>query len=394
MKNKTILICDDSPNIGEKYKRRLDKLRVVKQSFKEVKLLDNIKFRDEFAKLVKRQKSERNRRTEWSDESEFDKAAIVVLDYDLLNWSESNYYVTGELIAYLVRCFSDCALILGLNRYGTNIFDLTLMGHPDSYADLNIGNEQLDNLGLWEDQRGGFRPWYWPNILGWLKDFEIRNREIADDPNAKLFDSLGLDDSYNLLSKNALSYIGSDPKKLTFRSFVLESGNGLKRLDRRPTDKMIGRIAAARVSKWLERFVLPGQDVLVDAPHLVARFPSLLISDGFSRKTLDATTKLDGSPLGINENSIREFEMKPRNWLSRRAWFWPKVVESGKIDEVSEPWFKKQLKYVFCEDSSTFLPRSSAKEFLADVDSPYVTRFVANFSGVEYRPSSRLVRKR
>ena len=49
----------------------------------------------------------------------------------------------------------------------------------------------------------------------------------------------------------------------------------------------IERVAAARLGKWLERLVLPGQNVLVDAPHLVSRFPSLVAADD-----LDETTRL------------------------------------------------------------------------------------------------------
>ena len=38
-------------------------------------------------------------------------------------------------------------------------------------------------------------------------------------------------------------------------------------------------VVLSPIFKWLERVVLPGQEILVDAPHLISRFPSLLTCD-------------------------------------------------------------------------------------------------------------------
>ena len=45
---------------------------------------------------------------------------------------------TGERVAYIARCFSACGFIIALNQYnnqGQPIFDLTLPGHVNSFAD-------------------------------------------------------------------------------------------------------------------------------------------------------------------------------------------------------------------------------------------------------------------
>ena len=56
---------------------------------------------------------------------------FFIIDYDLLGSQAEKSptgSLTGEIIAYLVRCFSRCKLIIGLNQYGSNPFDLTLRG--------------------------------------------------------------------------------------------------------------------------------------------------------------------------------------------------------------------------------------------------------------------------
>ena len=110
-----------------------------------------------------------------------DNASIFIIDYDLLSSQEEGEEkneefftgsLTGEIVAYLVRCFSKCKLIIGLNQYGNNPFDLTLRGDLDSFADLNLGGDQLDNpnlwMGDWQDSEQEFRPWSWPNLCDLL----------------------------------------------------------------------------------------------------------------------------------------------------------------------------------------------------------------------------------
>jgi hypothetical protein len=155
------------------------------------------------------------------------------------------------------------------------------------------------------------------------------------------------------------------------------------------SDDVVVRVGAARISKWLERLVLPGQDVLVDAPHLVSRYPSL-ISDGIEEiETWNRTARRASyDELGVSSENIERFRLKKEHWLSRPVWFWDELRECEEITEVREPWKITQPDWVFCEDASAF-HKEGYREFVADVESPFARRFVRFFEDVEYRPSMR-----
>ena len=96
-----------------------------------------------------------------------------------------------------------------------------------------------------------------------------------------------------LLPREIVEFIEKPAQKRTFsnhvREFVTESGNGLRLKDKislndDTNDHILARVGAARISKWLERLVLPEQDILVDAPHLVLRYPNLITSDKKRKK--------------------------------------------------------------------------------------------------------------
>ena len=145
----------------------------------------------------------------------------------------------------------------------------------------------------------------------------------------------------------------------------------------------MARVAAARVGKWLERVVLPGQDVLVDAPHLALRFPSLLRGDGKKLDTWNATTSLFPPKSLWSEKAqlrqtIQRHSFRQQDWLSRAAWFWSELRKLEDIEEVRNPWSVERPDFVFCEDVSGFLPQQEAREFVADLASSFVRRFVVN----------------
>jgi hypothetical protein len=170
---------------------------------------------------------------------------------------------------------------------------------------------------------------------------------------------------------------------MTFRDFVEESGNAIRPKDKLgegpEVDDRVCRIAAARVSRWLEDFVLAGQEILVDAPYLVARFPSLLSGKNISRpETWNKTAQLlPSTKVGIKHESLAPFEFSS-NWLSRPAWLWAKIARSREILEVREPLARRGGELVFCEDVSRFMPRNQARQFLADVASAHLRRYVVD----------------
>lgn len=183
--------------------------------------------------------------------------------------------------------------------------------------------------------------------------------------------------------------IGEAPERTTFTAFVASSGNGLRPKDKAMDSESIARIAAARIWKWLERLVLAGQDVLVDAPHLISRYPSLLRGD---RKTVAAWNKTASFARGSGEVNIpknRDVRFSHPDWVSRPAWFWKKLVNLEQIREIADPFAKEKADFVFCEDISRFIEREAAREFVADLPSSFVRRFVIDHASTEGKKVSK-----
>ena len=136
--------------------------------------------------------------------------------------------------------------------------------------------------------------------------------------------------------------------------------------------------------------MLPEQDILVDAPHLVSRYPSLIANDKQGIKAWNRTAQLvDYRDLGLDTELLEPYRFKKDYWISRPVWFWDKLRESEKITEVIEPWKTAKPDWVFCEDASRFYNRNACREFLADTSSPFTRRFAKGFKNVDYRPRVR-----
>ncbi|MFQ5798464.1 MAG: hypothetical protein ACE5H0_07205 [Bacteroidota bacterium] len=393
---KKILIYDDEEPFANTLKENLAKLPVLEGIF-EVETLSEEEFQGTMEVLKKRQIALR-KDDEWGDErSPLDEASIFIVDYDLL-YSTAGDFLTGELVAYLARCFSECRLIVGY-RYGDNAFDLTLRGQPESFADLYVGGRHLSNPGLWgvtEATEVGFRPWCWPILPDYLRDFEKKvegvKTSLAED--VPICQVLGFSpELFVRLPRSIGQFLGAKPAETTFRQFVTKSGNGLEQKDATSADDVsedaLARVGAARISKWLERLVLPEQDILVDAPHLVSRYPSLMTGDAMDIEIWNRTARLvSHENLGLRTDLIEPFRLKKDHWLSRPVWFWDEVRECQDILEVREPWKMERPNWVFCEDASRFY-EEGYREFVADVESPFARRFVKNFESVDYRPKVR-----
>ena len=159
-------------------------------------------------------------------------------------------------------------------------------------------------------------------------------------------------------------------------------------------DHILARVGAARISKWLERLVLPEQDILVDAPHLVLRYPNLITSDK-KRKKIETWNKIaqliEHDKLGLRTDLIEPYRFKKDHWISRPVWFWDKLRESENVRKIIDPWVTVKPNWVFCEDASYFYDRENCREFLASTASPFTQRFVKYFTEdeVDYRPRVR-----
>lgn len=391
-----IVICDDEDVFADRLTEGAREGLATIQEDLEPETLSGDELKACLEDLAKRQRAFRED-VEWPEETiPLDEVSIFIIDYDL---REQMAFFTGEILAYAARCFSSCGIIIGVNQYNRdNPFDLTLEGHLESFADLNIGGPQLRNPNLWGGVESGFRPWYWPMLLSYQRDFEKRVEDVKESlsMNVPIWEVIGFTPKlFDMVPRSIGQFIGPEPSKTTFLEFVKKSGNGLEPKDalrvQMGNEDLLARVGAARISKWLERWVLPGQDIIVDAPHLVSRYPSLLIGDRDEIQSWNKTAQLTNhEQLGLNIELIKQFRLKQDHWVSRPVWFWDRLRESEEIPDVKEPWNIVTPDWVFCEDTSRFHPREDCKEFIAEVESPFSRRFVKEIEGVDYRPRVRL----
>jgi len=392
-----ILVFDDDPDRTESWSETLNKIPSVKRNFQPISMKIN-EFNDAIDELMTRQ-SHIRKGDYYEEDIDLDKTAIFMIDFNLLD-IEKGIKITGENAAYLTRCFSTCKLIIGINKsigatlHGDNTFDLTLKRHPESYCDLNIGSGQLKNQGLWDYEFKDFRPWYWPIIPRMLDQYERRIHEIIENIETPICEVFDISDDISFFPDSVNNYLGGDPSSISFLEFALTSEYGIYKKDENtPIDK-IARMAASKISHWLEYIILQRQDILIDAPHLVSRYPSLLIGEHDKIETWNAVTKIiDYDKLNLDQDKIEDYRFKKDYWISRPVWFWEKLSENENIQEVKNPWEKEDVLYNFCEDSSIFLHQDDCREFTLDIDTPYIRRYIRKelYDDVEYRPRVKLL---
>jgi len=374
-----LTICDDERRRRERLKSDLESVASIRSSFEVSYMLPGA-FRDEMQLLRARRREARGRKSPGGErQSVFDSTDLLLVDFDLMEYA--SYAADGEGVAYLARCYSRCGYVIEINEFGGNTFDLTLEDHPRSFADLNLGGDQLTNPGLWSAQSRGYRPWMWPNLSKVVADFRKCVADVLENPNAKILEFFQLEKSdLSSFSRPAIELLlgtRSLPEKATFASVVKTSELGLLRSDRPMNDETIAAVAAARVAKWLGTAVLARQDVLVDAPHLVDRLPSLMKGD-LTRSELDKCAAFDEASLSdvLRLNSIKQYKFARPHWLSRPTWYWSRIRRDETISEIKSPFDAATLKYRFCEDVSRFLPVDACREVILESGTPYRTRYV------------------
>jgi len=417
-KNKyRVLICDDESSFQSQLKKELSALggNLQVETFADLAGGDEEAARkyilEQVAILEQRRSDARrsNTRDKNNSKSDFDDTDILIIDYDLIQLDKSTY-LTGEAVAYLARCYSSCNVIIGLDQFRSNVFDLTLKDKLESYADLNVGAIHLASSSLWESSpsklksafkssREKLRPWSWPILPRQVENFRRCVEDLSGHLDEPILPFLGFKrELIDALPRSILEFIdvgpGTAPHEITFSHFLTRTSNGFrtpKDAEYPWTGKLAReRIAAARISRWLEGVVLPEQDILVDAPHLVTRYPSLLTGNPSKLSTWNKTASREEPPnLGINHSVINDFRFPRHHWLSRPAWLWKDLQTHTAIDEVKNPWEAKSYDYAFCEDTSRFVSLKDATEFVADLSSPFARRHVERLNTINYNPGIR-----
>jgi hypothetical protein len=330
-------------------------------------------------------------------ELSLDTADLFIVDYDLVK-AKNEDYLTGETIAYLARCYSSCGVVVALNQFCRRpTFDLTLRLQLDSFADINIAAGDLKNAGLWKNAPWkGYRPWSWPVITDLVSLLEKRVQDVRKgDPKMRVVDFFDLPTStVERLPTAGLELLGSQTSKADAATLgdVLRSPilglRGREATDRKRQPDQDARIIAARLSTWLN-YILAPQDVLVDAPHLAQRCPSL-IGASPTAALLGKTNVLESDESVFRNPGLAKTKFKKHFWFDRPVWFWTEVERLRLTQEIKDPWHSVNERFVFCEDISAFKGRSASKSFQSDLVSPYRARFVSRVPNIDYQPAHRL----
>lgn len=370
-----VLVYDDLPNIARSWVNK------IQDAFDKAEITPVEQ--DTFQDLIE---AISRRRTAWRqgndedipiDPTNVDQADIVVVDYDLLRYSETAD-ITGSRLAYLLRCFTRCGLIVVLNEYGTNRFDMSLRSPSQGFADLHLGADQIGNPGLWTSSFEGYRPWHWPVLPSARENFEKCVEDVQANRTQPILEFFGLERFVDWLPKPAHDFlIGSESlEAVQFDTFVREARGGIDSKDELHPDYM-ARVAAARLVSLLNGLILPEQGLLVDAPHLASRFPSLIQDEDqeireWNRLCEPLSEEIDS----LLVEGLADYRFEKQHWLWRPAWYWPDIAKDEKIPEVRDPWTVTDMDWVFCEDVSRFVSEEFSRDFRADVTPPFNKRYV------------------
>jgi hypothetical protein len=263
---------------------------------------------------------------------------------------------------------------------------------------LEIGQNQLSSSALWGNDEADFIPWYWPILPRYAETFEdwVQDVKRSIQAGETIRDMLGFpEESWEWLPRNVLQILGDE----RLEEFLMVNSYGLDPKDQASVKDQDGkivdietyaRIAAARIAKWLAYDVLPQLDILVDAPHLGARLPSLVRGSRDDIGVWNSTAKrhVTEAP-NFDMKALEPYRLKKSHWLPRPVWFWRDVINCNNIKDVKEPWNIVEPEWVFCEDTSTFHPEEQCRPFKAEVVSPFASRYVRDIEGVNYFPKQR-----
>jgi hypothetical protein len=402
MKKSRISIFDDTNSNASKWRDAIRSAIFPEDPFLgEIDV--NVLTRDEFAASLKelesRRVARRDAKTYVENKIPIDKSDILIIDFDLIDFWRINDLVkdfpdvTGEWIAYLARCFSDCGYIIALNQgdpYPS--FDLTLQGNPGSFADLNLPSTLLGSTWLWRGIGAGpeidFAPWYWPIIPQAAAAVKECRNEIKD-PDATVIEKTGLSESdLSTLHYDTMDFIMGaqtkpceNPFALTARQIAEGAMRAIRPKDVLDNDR-IPSICTTRVRSWLHWLVLPAQNPISDFPHAVMRLPALLSAVGdLNTVNRFSTRDINHIPYELirKEIKIKDYELKnkQRKWWSVPVLQWNRLLDSSSVVDLqikSAPPFP----FVFCEDVSLFFEKSKARVFRSKVLSAYQDRFVSD----------------
>lgn len=404
-----ISIWDDDARVAlgwkQEIERLLDDADVCVKAF-EVEEIDH-----ELHILHQRRESFlRSDDNEPDDKSALDTTHVLIVDNDLFHLKDFSDF-SAEMVATRAGVYTDCGSIVVLNLNPDVDFDLTLLGNPDSKADIHINDKFVADPGLWKQcpkDAGTFRPWHWPLLLSEAELHKARVDELhgmlleggSDKP---ILDYLGFpEEAKRRLSRFARAFLHplqNTADKVSFPQFVDRNARAVALKDgemitTRADVRKIARIGARRVYKWLSWLVLGPQDVLIDLPHLIQKLPFLLPPD--DQASLDhwnCCASIRDAPVDLVTDELSVVAFPVPNW-SDRPMFWSHDFEREDIlDRVLGAADSNPQRFVFCEDSSAFHGSDRCHRFVAAHNTASDDRFARwldNEDDISFGPQSRL----
>ena len=149
--------------------------------------------------------------------------------------------------------------------------------------------------------------------------------------------------------------------------------------------EIIARTVAAYIDRWFRRDVLGPQEALVDLPHLLMRLPFLL-GDKATPEEWNRAVVAESAPYNLHrelyDKHLAGTAFKHRMWTGSPCFWWPMLKSNDTLNEyfldmVEANW----ADVVFCEDTSSFIDRSSEDggglgEFSAEFEGNWKRRYV------------------
>jgi hypothetical protein len=395
-----VLILDDESDRAKRWKLAIEKIVDV-----DVFVFST----QEVSEVISKLHSARflSRKNGFTPVSLVDGYDLIIIDYDLLGLDPEAVHAwsTGAEVAYAMRLMCAVGPIVVVNQFGTNSFDLTMRRTISSYADYDIGSVQIVSPGLWQSENfDGFRPWHWPNLSAEVDRFKKMQEFVKGKLDKPVMSVLGFEplnvEAPNFISHDIAGLLGvRNIQDFTFRELVSDAFsigvfNILEKdssLVKTMPDEQLSRVSAAIIWRWLEKVVMPNQQVIVDLPHLIARFPWLL-KDYTDPKAWESLSTLDVSDYVIPELSKFRFDLD--FFLSRPVFWYEQVKHNFAMPNDFD--IKKLPASVFCEDSSSFGPRTESVSYPSDLVSFDSERWVQSElkclgEDVNYEPQSYLL---
>ncbi|MFN3008276.1 hypothetical protein [Mycolicibacterium wolinskyi] len=402
-----VVICDDDPQRAETWQRNI--ASASKRPEFEYQVVSGEHLVDEIDILNRRRDAARKTADPTDQVSVFDSAALAILDFDLTpdigtrhDFANDHAFAqlqqdlrgrTGELLAYLARCYSSVGYTVVVNQgYQDQSFDLTLQRFSASKADLNVTHPALTSAALWTgvDVPENLNSWAWPRLD--YADQLWRSRLDNAKLDAPVFDTLGINPAVDRLAPRQIDLLTDSPEvketapeDITFDD-VVSSSLGLFPKDQQRDPDLRLRIAVSVVGRWLDHWVIPGQNVLVDEPHIAALFPAAYPDIDLSERDWKR-----GSGVHVDTADGLDYPLKStppaaQMYCQRPVWRVSEVREVARSHRLPD----RPVQMVFCEDVSAFADVSACVEVETDVPGPFVRRYIKRLASVRYYPLPRL----